>query len=66
MYCKGKMEKGKAPFGIDRNGYQLRWDAIPAWVCIQCGEPYFESKEVDTIYRFSWDGHLRFKREITN
>ena len=24
-------------------------DAVPAWVCKQCGEAYFEEKEVDTI-----------------
>jgi hypothetical protein len=24
-------------------------DAVPAWVCTQCGEPYFEEKEVDAI-----------------
>lgn len=24
-------------------------DAVPAWVCQQCGEAYFEEKEVDTI-----------------
>ena len=24
-------------------------DAVPDWVCEQCGEVYFEEKEVDTI-----------------
>jgi uncharacterized protein with PIN domain len=24
-------------------------DRVPAWVCEQCGEAYFEEKEVDTI-----------------
>ena len=24
-------------------------DSIPAWVCPQCGEAYFEEGEVDTI-----------------
>jgi YgiT-type zinc finger domain-containing protein len=43
------MERGKAPFSIDRAGYHVHWDAIPAWVCTQCGEPYFESREVDLI-----------------
>ena len=23
--------------------------AVPAWVCTQCGEPYFEAREVDLI-----------------
>jgi uncharacterized protein with PIN domain len=24
-------------------------DTVPAWVCEQCGEAYFEEREVDTI-----------------
>jgi YgiT-type zinc finger domain-containing protein len=43
------MQRGTAPFSIDRNGYHISWDAIPAWVCEQCGESLFETTEVDTI-----------------
>ena len=49
MYCQGKMERGTAPFHIDRKGYHLLFDRIPAWVCGQCGEVYFEEIEVDSI-----------------
>jgi YgiT-type zinc finger domain-containing protein len=49
MYCQGKMERATAPFHIDRNGYHLLFDRIPAWVCGQCGEVYFEEAEVDSI-----------------
>jgi YgiT-type zinc finger domain-containing protein len=49
LYCKAKMKKGTAPFSIDRNGYHISWDAIPAWVCEQCGESLLETQEVDTI-----------------
>jgi YgiT-type zinc finger domain-containing protein len=49
LYCKAQMEKGTAPFSIDRNGYHISWDAIPAWVCEQCGESLFEKQEIDTI-----------------
>jgi hypothetical protein len=24
-------------------------EAVPAWICEQCGESYFEEKEVDAI-----------------
>jgi hypothetical protein len=24
---------------------------VPAWVCEQCGEPWFEEREVNTIQR---------------
>ena len=43
------MKRGSAPFIIDRNGYHLSWDSIPAWVCDQCGEVLFEAREVDLI-----------------
>jgi YgiT-type zinc finger domain-containing protein len=43
------MERGTAPFHVDRNGYHLVFDRITAWVCSQCGEVYFEEAEVDSI-----------------
>lgn len=49
IHCKGEMERKTAPFQIDRKGYHLLFDAIPAWVCTQCGEAYFEETEVEAI-----------------
>ena len=49
LYCKGKMHQGTAPFTIDRKGYHISWDAIPAWVCEQYGESLFEAREVELI-----------------
>jgi len=49
MYCQGRMERRTAPFHIDRKGYHLLFDQIPAWVCSQCGEVYFEEVEVNSI-----------------
>lgn len=49
MHCKGNMERKTAPFHIDRKGYHLIFDSVPAWVCTQCGEVYFEEKEVTSI-----------------
>lgn len=51
LHCKGRMERGTAPFSVDRHGYHVRWDAIGAWVCTQCGQPFFEASEVDEIER---------------
>ena len=51
LHCKGWMERKTAPFSLDRKGYHVSWDAIPAWVCTQCGEPYFEAKEVELIQK---------------
>jgi YgiT-type zinc finger domain-containing protein len=49
MHCRGEMTKGSAPFHIDRREYHLTLDAVPAWVCRQCGEVYFDEPEVDSI-----------------
>lgn len=49
LYCQGAMKRGDAPFKIDRPDYHLILARVPAWICGQCGEPYSESAEVDTI-----------------
>jgi YgiT-type zinc finger domain-containing protein len=49
LYCHGTMKRGTAPFHIDRKGYHLILDTVPAWVCTQCGEPYFEEAAVEAI-----------------
>jgi YgiT-type zinc finger domain len=49
IYCQGEMKRGTVPFHVDRKGYHLVLDAVPAWVCTQCGEVYFEEAEVDAI-----------------
>ena len=49
MHCQGTMERTFAPFHIDRKGVHLSLNHVPAWVCKQCGEPYFEAREVDSI-----------------
>lgn len=43
------MQRSKAPFHVDRNGYHLVLDTVPARVCDQCGEAYFEEREVNAI-----------------
>lgn len=51
LHCKGKMIRGNAPFSVDRNGYHLMWESVPAWVCTQCGEAFFEENEVNHIQK---------------
>lgn len=60
IHCQGKMERGMAPFHVDRNGYHLLLDRIAAWICSQCGEVYFEETEVDSIQSIiqAVDGHV--------
>jgi YgiT-type zinc finger domain-containing protein len=45
------MRKTQAPFHADRKGYHLSLEAVPAWVCGQCREPYFDEPAVKTIQR---------------
>ena len=49
IHCQGKMRKSSAPFHIDRKNYHLLLDAVPAWICTQCGAVYFEEAEVNAI-----------------
>ncbi|MDO8938114.1 MAG: YgiT-type zinc finger protein [Methylicorpusculum sp.] len=51
FHCKGKMIQGHSPFSADRNGYHISWEAVPAWVCTQCGEALFEENEVNHIQK---------------
>jgi YgiT-type zinc finger domain-containing protein len=49
IFCQGTMARGTAPFHVDRRDYHLLFDAIPAWICDQCGEVYFEEGAVTSI-----------------
>ena len=51
IHCRGTMKRIHAPFHIDRKGYHLSLEAVPAWVCGQCGKPLFEEREANTIQR---------------
>ena len=49
MHCSGEMKRSTAPFHVDRHGYHLLLDTVPAGVCSQCGEAYFDEREVQAI-----------------
>jgi YgiT-type zinc finger domain-containing protein len=49
VHCNGEMKRSTAPFHVDRHGYHLVLDTVPAWICGQCGESYFEEREVEAI-----------------
>jgi len=49
MHCRASMERGSAPFHIDRRGYHLTLDAVQAWLCPQCGELYFSEADVERL-----------------
>ena len=49
IHCQGRMVRSTAPLHIDRKGVHIGLDHVPAWTCAQCGEAYFEEKEVEAI-----------------
>ena len=49
LLCQGEMEKTTVAYTVDRKGYHLFIKEIPAYVCTQCGEKYFEEKEINAI-----------------
>lgn len=49
LLCKGEMEKSTVAYTVDRKGYHLFIEKIPAYVCSQCGEKYFDEKEAEAI-----------------
>ncbi len=50
-FCNGKLKRGVAPLDLERNGYRLHFDRLPAWVCPQCGEAFFDEPEVDCVQK---------------
>lgn len=51
LSCQGPVERGTAPVRLERNGYRLAWEAVPAWICRRCDNAYFEPHEVQAIQR---------------
>lgn len=49
LRCQGVVRKGTAPVHVDRDGYKLAWEQVPAWVCTRCAMSYFEPQEVETV-----------------
>ena len=49
VYCMGAMKKGVVPFHIDRRGIHVTFDAVPAMVCVQCGQAMFDEAEARAI-----------------
>ena len=49
IHCNGLMQKGLAPFRIERSGYILTLQKVPAWICSNCNKSLFDKKAVDSI-----------------
>lgn len=49
LHCDGSLRQGRASYTVNRHGYHLIIDDLPAWICEQCGEPLFDEDTVDAI-----------------
>ncbi len=49
LHCQGELQRSKATYTVNRRGYHIILDNVPAWVCSQCGEPLFDEKQVNAI-----------------
>lgn len=49
LMCKDEMEKKDVSYTIERKGYHIYIEKIPAYVCVRCGEKYFEEGEANAI-----------------
>jgi len=45
------MEKKEVAYTVNRKGYHLFIKEVPAYVCKQCGEKYFEERDVAAIQK---------------
>ncbi|VVB90042.1 Uncharacterised protein [uncultured archaeon] len=48
-FCAGEMKQGKATYTLDRADYHLLIHDVPAWICAQCKEDYFEENVVEVM-----------------
>ncbi|NJN74529.1 MAG: YgiT-type zinc finger protein [Limnothrix sp. RL_2_0] len=49
LHCKAQMRLDSTSFSVDRKGYHITLNEVPAWVCDQCGESLLETSEVEKI-----------------
>lgn len=47
--CQGELKPGTTSYTVNRNGYHLIIDEVPAWVCEQCREPLFTEDAVRLV-----------------
>ena len=47
--CHGRLKSGRTSYTINRNGYHLIIDDVPALVCDQCKEPLFTEDAVRLV-----------------
>jgi len=49
VVCHGTFERGRTTYTVNRKGYHLIIDRVPAWICRQCGEVLFDEETIEAI-----------------
>ena len=51
LYCHAELVQKNVSHTINRSGYHLIIDDVPAWVCEQCGEMMFDEPVVEAMQK---------------
>lgn len=49
LHCHGALKVGQASYTVNRKGYHLIIDDVPAFICEQCAEPLFTEAAVRLV-----------------
>lgn len=61
-FCsEGELKKSKTTYALNRMDYQISID-VPAFICAQCNETYFEDETVDHIQNILKNLDSRFNK----
>jgi len=60
--CGHEINKVISRYCINRSGYQLALEGVPAYGCPHCGARYFAEAEVDAIQEMVQDLERDFKK----
>lgn len=48
-HCRGTLKVGRTSYTVNRKGYHLIIDDVPAFICEQCQEPLFTEEAVRLV-----------------
>ncbi|MCC6169931.1 MAG: YgiT-type zinc finger protein [Caldilineaceae bacterium] len=48
-HCQGRLKAGATAYSVNRNGYHLIIDQVPAFICEQCHEPLFTEEALRLV-----------------
>ncbi len=48
-HCHGELQGGTTSYTVNRHGYHLIIDDVPALICEQCGEALFTEEAVQLV-----------------